>query len=117
MAKRLVIPAGESPDSFSFIVRNGSPAPWSVIAAENGVELFENLGSQWCVDNDIDGLGIAEEKPPAPPVFEPGPMPGGNLAAAADALDTLAQTAAASALADVRDMADALTAVAEALRA
>lgn len=44
---------------------------WQQVADEAGVPL-EQFGSQWCVDNHVDGLGIASEYV-APP--DPGPPP------------------------------------------
>ena len=44
------------------------PETWQELADEAGVELAV-LGDQWCIDNQVNGLGIASEyvAPPDPP--------------------------------------------------
>lgn len=56
---RLVVPPGST--------TNDQGVPWEEIATANGCEAVEELGSQWCTDNGIDGLGICSERPPEPP--------------------------------------------------
>ena len=59
MSRRLIIPPGTTTDSHG--------VAWTTIAVENscvdanGDPLIEELGDQWCIDNQIDGLGICVE--------------------------------------------------------
>lgn len=64
MSRRLVVPPGSDTDAHG--------TPWAQVAADNGCDGVEESGSQWCLDNGIDGLGICTERPPPPP---PPPTP------------------------------------------
>lgn len=61
---RYVIPAGAQAYDVAFQGKT-----WQQVADEIGVPL-EQFGSQWCIDNHVDGLGIAAEYVTAP---DPGP--------------------------------------------
>lgn len=113
MSRRLVIPIGDTADSESPIVRDGVALTWAQVAALNGADQVEPLGSQWCTDNAVDGLGIATELPPPPPFVPPVPS---NIELAGEALATLAADALASPLADVRAIAAGLDEVATILK-
>lgn len=52
---RLVIPAGATPDDEAFQGKT-----WQQVADDNGADGIQNLGDQWCVDNHVDGLGLAD---------------------------------------------------------
>jgi hypothetical protein len=72
MSRRLVIPAGDKLEDLS--PYGDGKRTWLEVGAENTVDGVEVFGSQWCVDNDIDGLGICTEKPPTPePPLPPDP--------------------------------------------
>lgn len=81
MSRRLVIPAGAKPSDPSPIFDGLAPGDdpedtahrfrrftWQEVADANRCDAIENLGSQWCTDNGIAGLGIATEAPPPPVV-------------------------------------------------
>lgn len=65
MTRRLVIPADAQAGDVAYTHR---PETWQELADEAGVELAV-LGDQWCIDNQVNGLGIASEyvAPPDPP--------------------------------------------------
>ena len=52
--RMLVIPADADPSDVAF-----QGLTWDEVAAENGCDGIELLGSEWCVANGVDGLGIA----------------------------------------------------------
>lgn len=81
---RLVIPAGASPADVAFQGKT-----WQQIADEHGADGIQNLGDQWCIDNRVDGLGLADVYVPPP---DPGPTPPtlAELAAAAASIETIA---------------------------
>lgn len=58
---RFVIPADADPDSQAW---PGRPETWRELAAQGGEGTpVENLGSQWCIDNQITGLGFCSSIP------------------------------------------------------
>ena len=63
---KLVIPADHTPDSLSWISRNDRSLTWAEVAAAPGVTSIETLGSDWCVENNIDGLGFFDPAPVVP---------------------------------------------------
>ena len=81
---RLVIPADATPDDVAFQGKT-----WQQIADENGADGIQNLGDQWCVDNRVDGLGLADVWVPPP---DPGPVlkTAAEIAAEHDPIETLA---------------------------
>lgn len=59
MSLRFVIPAGADPDDVAWDHR---PETWRELAAEAGEPVvIENIGSEWCIANNIDGLGFCTE--------------------------------------------------------
>lgn len=58
MSLRLVIPAGELPTDVAYVHR---PETWQELADDAGCEAVENLGSTWCTDHGVDGLGVCTE--------------------------------------------------------
>lgn len=60
MSLKLVIPAGAKPSAVAYPDREDKPT-WIQLAAEFGCDGIEEFGSQWCIDNAIDGLGICTE--------------------------------------------------------
>lgn len=62
MSVRLVIPAGQTPATIAY-----QGLTWTEISAQARADGIENLGSPWCVTNEIVGLGFQTEKPPPPP--------------------------------------------------
>lgn len=70
MTPRLVIPSDASPDDVAY--PGTRPETWQELADNAGCDQVETFGSQWCLDNLIDGLGIATEYV-APPVAPPAP--------------------------------------------
>ena len=94
MSRRLVIPAGETPST---------PAPfqgltWQQVADQGKADAIEVLGSQWCIDNAITGLGFATENPPTPPPPDPNAI---STFTAADLVKLIDQSGAAT-IADLR---------------
>lgn len=61
MSKRLVVPAGSTNAPWT---RGNPPVnpTWAEVAAENGCDGVEELGSAWCVANGITGSGICTER-------------------------------------------------------
>lgn len=99
--QRLVIPAGQSPSDVSPIVDDlGEPMTWQEVADVNGQLPIEQLGSEWCEANGVDGLGILEERPE--PVAPPAEGLEARVATFKEAL------ADASSLAQVRAAAELL---------
>ena len=75
MGAVLVIPAGDTADSLSWIERDGKPWTWAEVAADNGCDRCEPLDGAWCAERAVDGLGIREDAPLLDPVDEPTPDP------------------------------------------
>jgi len=63
---RLVVPVGST--------TNGAGIPWTEVAAENGCDGVEELGSPWCQANGVDGLGIYDAAVPLPPAPPASPL-------------------------------------------
>lgn len=67
MGQRFVIPEGVNPDDQAFQDDPaGDTRTWREMVNEDII--IENLNSQWCIDNDIEGLGLVEEKVVAIPL-------------------------------------------------
>lgn len=100
MSRRLVIPAGQTGSNTAAAI--GRAQTWAEVAAENGLDTVEPLGSEWCTANGIDGLGIATEAPSTPSAAAPGPLAGvtldPDLVAVAEAAIDAAVTNLAAAL-------------------
>lgn len=124
MSRRLVIPAGqtgtdpcgydsmvsERTDSNGRVIERVTLDPdrklrtWNDIALENdcvdedGAPLVEPFGSEWCVENLIDGLGVCTEEsgqnPEPEPVATP-VVPVGDLANAIEQATTFDELKAA----------------------
>lgn len=75
---RLVIPAGSVATAQAYAHR---PETWQQLADAAGVELAW-LGDQWCIDNHVDGLGIAPDYVPPPDPVPPPPQLADVLATA-----------------------------------
>lgn len=59
MTTRFVIPAGANPDSQAWDHRSET---WAELASQAGEPvIIETIGSQWCVENNIGGLGFCTE--------------------------------------------------------
>lgn len=68
---KLVVPADHTADTLSWIVRDDRSLTWAEVAAMHGVAEIEPLGSEWCVDHGVDGLGFVDPAPPVEPVLAP----------------------------------------------
>ena len=72
MMSCLVIPAGQTVDDTSWIVRDGKALSWADVAADNRVAVAD---AEWLAENGIDpsgGYGIFEEGRPFTVVGPPG---------------------------------------------
>ncbi len=107
MSHRLVIPTGAQATDVAW--PGTRPETWQQIAADNGCDAVEVLGSQWCIDNHIGGLGIATEYV-APVIVVPDPNYVDPNAAAA--LVRLIDQSGAQTIADLRAAAAEATGVA-----
>lgn len=59
MEIRFIIPVDANPDEVAWEHR---PETWRELALQVGDDVvIDNLGSQWCVDNHIDGLGFCTQ--------------------------------------------------------
>lgn len=108
MTRKLVIPADATAEDEAW-----GGLTWQDIADQNGVDGIEPLGSAWCVDNAVNGLGIVATVPPPPPP-PPDSIPPLELRVAA-AAEVLHEADALGAPALVSDLQDIIDRAAEAL--
>ena len=59
MSVRFVIPSDANPNDIAWDHR---PETWAELAIEAGEPVtIENIGSEWCVENNIGGFGFCTE--------------------------------------------------------